>query len=646
MKHLYLICLFFSLLSLYAAETAFHAGAHKDSITSIIHNGDKIITAAEDGFIVFWDSEMNVSSDRFQLTPYSIRSMVKHPLRNEICIIDQYMVSVWDFIDKKKLFSLHSQNPITYINYSASGNYIIVADFNNNPLTILDSLSGEVISVIEISEGISRLSVTGRNERTMMVYQSKHDDFSLTDELGYEGQILYINTDSKSVLNRLNAPSDLLNPVIFGSNRYIAGINIDGLIVADTTTGKIIDNVDDIGIDSFLCPADEGFYCLSVTGANIFLSNYVLDADGRLALNNTLRLFTETQREISISTVYFNDSNKTIFLGSKEGELFKIDTHGRIISLSYNFQKRITEIAVSKNTIAFLTENNELGFLPLDFTKGNAGLHLERKNPYTNITPLISDYEDKDRFIIWQKGNIRAVPQIIHSDHFIETTRLNFLTGRFPLRSVLSVNNTLLILDSGGNISLYKNLSDRASFSFSAVGIIDAALSLNESHLVLSRSVMRGNSPFQFVNINTSETISVTYPSEAGVMVFPLNKGTIIAAAVSRTDNIILTTIFNLTAASAIPIFEYPGEAVYISAAESDGITAVACSGEGAFIISDENEIFNRERFVFFERTSALPVKLLGTPDFFISLDSEGSIAWHDRETGKILSVYKLYDVQ
>jgi hypothetical protein len=42
------------------------------------------------------------------------------------------------------------------------------------------------------------------------------------------------------------------------------------------------------------------------------------------------------------------------------------------------------------------------------------------------------------------------------------------------------------------------------------------------------------------------------------------------------------------------------------------------------------------------ERTNGLPVKLFGYDRFFISLDSEGNIAWHDNRTGRLLAVFSL----
>jgi hypothetical protein len=82
-------------------------------------------------------------------------------------------------------------------------------------------------------------------------------------------------------------------------------------------------------------------------------------------------------------------------------------------------------------------------------------------------------------------------------------------------------------------------------------------------------------------------------------------------------------------------IFEYPGEAVHLSIAESAGRLAVSAGSEGAFLPGNE--------LVYFERTNGLPVKLLGCDGFFLSLDSEGNIAWHDNRNGRVLAVFSLH---
>jgi len=95
------------------------AGGHRGNINSLIHNGDTVLSAGDDGFLVTWNIQQRRAINRFQLTTYKIQSMVKHPIKNEICIIETsnlntYKLSVWDYTHKQKLFTILLEGPFTF----------------------------------------------------------------------------------------------------------------------------------------------------------------------------------------------------------------------------------------------------------------------------------------------------------------------------------------------------------------------------------------------------------------------------------------------------------------------------------------------------------------------------------------------------
>jgi len=136
--------------------------------------------------------------------------------------------------------------------------------------------------------------------------------------------------------------------------------------------------------------------------------------------------------------------------------------------------------------------------------------------------------------------------------------------------------------------------------------------------------------------------VPVSYPAQAGLTVFSGSPGIVFAEAVERDSYGLKTSVLSLPpvtssgarAGSAVRIFEYRGEASNLSIAESGGNLAIACDSEGALIFADNT--------IVMERTNGLPVKLLGTEKFFLSLDSEGNIAWHDNKTGSLLAVFSV----
>jgi hypothetical protein len=623
----------FLLLSAARIPAAEIPGGHRGAVTALIYSGDRIISAGEDGFVGIWNVRLKSAQQRFQLTTYGIKAMVKHPLKDEICIIesggmDQHRISVWNCGNWVRLFTLRSKEPVTFVNYSASGSFIITGGYNGDKLTLFDSNTGRNIPFPDILTGIPALAITGRAERNLLVYQSRHE----RDLAGYGGILSYLDINAAAETNQFTAPGGLSSPIVFGNNRFLAGINSEGLLVLDAATGAVLDGDGGIASGALLCPADREFYCVNRESGDSILYRFAVDNYGNLLTRRRLVLPFEGMVSISLVAAGGN-----MAFGMEDGEIIFLAENDSAVKMKHSSRLRIIEIAVAKESAAFLTENGELCFLPLNYalleTGGN--LAMSEKKGYTMISPLAA--EGEDQFLLWQTANTRLVPALINEKHeFIENRLLSF-PARFPLRSVSSWNDKILFLDSGGNVSVHdlKNMGRNAIFAFSAIGAIDAAF-IDQYNFILCRSAIGGNSPFFVVNSRTGETLSVAYPARAGIMAYTGSSGNIYAAAIESNSDGVKTKIFGISASVAgKEILEYQGEDIQPSLAESAGLFAAAASGEDAAIYAEQKTVF--------ERTEGLPVKISGSPDFFISLDSEGGIAWHDNKTGKVLAVFRMY---
>jgi len=626
MKKTFLSSLF-SLLFLIAMPFSLNAvGGHRGNITGLIHKGGNVISSGEDGFIVTWNINQAAAVERFQLTTYRIQSMVSHPQKDELCIIeaagfDNYRISAWNYAQKKKLFSVHSTQPITFINYSSSGSFIAAAGFNGSPLTLLSSSTGSVVSNIEIPAGNTILGVTGRGERNILLYQSDSDE--------HTGQILYVNLDSNSVVGSFQAPSDMTSPVVFDNNRFLAGVNSRGLQLVDAASGEVLDSMEEIERSALLYPVSDGFYCLNRRE----LYRFSIDRNGKLVTRQRTPVSFDAENPVTAFAY-----NESMIFASALG-VFILGQQNRITPFSFNFQNRILEISAGEKNIAVLTENGDLFFLPLDYSSFSSSQNFKftDKTNYTRLSHL--SLSGEDNFILWQTANTRLPPQLLSANK-PDGSNLSFLSGRSPLRVVSAFEDRLLVLDTSGNLTVRATnsltASSRPDFTFSSVGAIDAVF-VNRENIFLCRSVISNSSPFLSVNVTTGETVPRFYPAQAGLTVYS-RLGSIYAAVIDRDAGGLKTKFINLSPSAAPEssvVFEYPGEAANMSIAESSGRLAIACDSEGAKIYG--NQVFN------FERTNALPVKLQAARNLFLSLDNDGNIAWHDLN-GKILAVFSLHE--
>jgi len=620
-------------------------GGHRGEILSLIDNEDTVISAGKDGYIVIWNKNEKAAEERFQLTPYNIAAMAKHPARAEICIvevanIDNYRLSVWNYIFKDRLFSIHSSEPITYINYSAEGSLIIACGLNGEPLSLIDSGSGLIINTPSIPPGNASLAITGRNERSMLVYRPDAEG---------EGQILYLDIFEDSVTASFQTEANLTNPLIFGNRRYIAAAASGGLLIIDAATGSLLQNYANIEKNALLYPAGGGFYCLSRKGTQCVLYRFSMNARPQLIQEFSFSL--ESTRQISA----FAYSKNTLFLASGE-ELLYAAAGNRITAMAHNYQTRILDIASSPSNIAILTENDDLFIIPQDYNSFNTieTIRSVKKKNYSRLSPL----SGTNQFILWQNANTRYTLQLINQDMSIDETGLKSLPSHYPLSAISSVQNKILTLKSTGNLNVYNShdLSSKPEYTYSAIGITDAVF-INEESLILSRVVI-SDGPFLYVNIKTGETVpfltlmNQERDLQIEQMIYIAGSGNIYTAVYEmikneKNLNVFKTVFLKLTPPSAAAgtsvkrIFEYPGEEYILSLAESGGKLAIACGSEGAAIYSTENAADNT---IYFERTEGLPRKLLGCEKFFLCIDSEGNLSWHDNKTGKILAVFKFYE--
>ena len=630
------VIIFFTAVQFYAQDIS---GGHRGNITALIHKGDEVISSGDDGFIVIWNVDQRAASLRFQLTTYRIEALVSHPQKDEICIVEaggpnNYRISAWNYRLKQKLFSVRSAEPVTFLNYSARGSFIIAVGLNDSPLTLLDSETGRIVDIPDIPAGPIAFAATGRSERNMLLYQTEYEN-NLSFESSFissvhGGQILYLDLDSGSVTSHFQAPGNLSNPVIFNNNSFIAGINSDGLLLVDAASGAVFDSIENIDKDALLYPLNNELYCLNRS----ILYRFSVNTDRKLVTRQEQPLSFNTG---SVTAFAFNGS--AVF-ASTQGSLLLLGPRNTISPMTHNFQTRITEIAAGRKNIAVLTEDGDLCFIPLDYRllQRNQNITLVKKDGYGRITHFTAAGEDQ--FILWQSVNTRYTPQIITAD--LRAVSANFLTGRFPLRAISSLNSNgggkLLVLDTAGNLSVYNadNISAGADFTFSSAGAVDAAF-VNNEYIILCRSAINNNSPFLFINYKTGETVPVFYGARTALTVTAVKSGNVYAETAEHDGDGYKTVVIKLSldrGGAPATIFEYPQEAARLSIAESAGRLAVACDSEGAFFIADET--------ISFERTSALPVKLLGCDEFFLSLDSEGNIAWHDSNNGKVLAVFSL----
>jgi hypothetical protein len=550
--------------------------------------------------------------------------MALRPEKPELCVIESgalglYKLSAWNYRNRENLFTLRFREPLNFAAYSARGNFLIAAGADR--LSVIHPETGEILGFRNTPGGGAAFAATGRSERNMIVYFSN-------------GELLYLDLETGNRTAGFEAPLNLASPLMFGNNRYIAGLDSRGLVVLDAASGEVLDRDGSVPRNSLLRAPEGGteFYCLVREGASAGVYRFGVTRSGRLGGRGRIPL-----PALSAGISAFSAGN-TIALGTEDGNVLLLDANGRARALGVRSQVRITETAASGSAVAFLTEDGGIGFIPRDYRELNGGRSLELgENPgFSRITPFAG--EGSGKFLFWRAGNTRPVPEIRSPDK--TSAALGELSFRFPLRTAETGAGKILFLDTSGALSVaaLSGASAARVFSFSAPGSTDAAF-VDEDTVILGRSAVLGGSPFLVINTATGETVPVPYPSQAGVMVYRGSSGGVYGAAVEQDSEGAKTSILRINASRPSRpelLAEYEGEDTRFSLAETSGFLAASLGGEGVSVYASPGGFK-------FERSPGLPLKIAGAGEFFIVLDEEGNLCWHEPGTGRLLALFRIY---
>ena len=622
-------------------------GRHRGPVTAVIHTSTIILSAGEDGFIEKWNARNGSPLERFQVSPHRISAMAERPDSNEICIVESddlgsWRISAWDYQERTRLFTVQLQDHISHISYSAGGNIIIAARTGRTGLIMFDASSGTEIQAPAALTGTVGLAVTGRSERNMVVYQPS-------------GSLSYWDLETSGQTNRFNVPQNLFSPVLFSNNRFLAGLNAQGLSIVSAVSGELIAVDNSIPDGSLLLGINDDLLCLvQRPDASIELYRFTIDRSGRLVSQGHSNLFVSgPASDIRITSIAFNSTapaSSALALGTVDGSVITAGMNGRGRLLSAADQLHIVDADVSGSTIAFIAENGMIGYIPLNFNQLNPRMriHTEQNDiPFSNITAFTGEDGSTGQFIFWQDRNIRIMPMIRSSNPGEEAQILESITLQSPLRSAASYGGKVLFLDSAGNITVIDPPAGDAggpAFTFFSVGLMDAAF-IDPNQLIIGRSVVADNSPFLLINISTGETVPLPYPSQAAVT---LHRGTsdIYAVVISprQETGSTQTFILQLNLANiheSVRLYDFEGEDTAFSLVQTADGFAATIGGEGAAIYASGVSLQ-------LDRTAGFPSKLINggaeaNGRYLINLDKDGTIAWHDSLSGRLLAVFRLH---
>lgn len=593
------------------------ASQHRGPVTALVYDEDKniLLSAGTDGYIVMWDLNKTEAKERFQISPYSIVSMALRPGMSELAVVESdgyglYRISAWDYLEKKKLFTLIFRDPISYLTYSASGSFLIASRSARTGVVFIDPSNGQLRQSPNDLSGPLHFIATGKSERTMICYSG-------------QGILSYWNLENGREIKQLSVLPDLESPILFGNNRFFAGIQNQGLTVFDAVSGNELGRRFLSGDAKIIGTRADTNELYILQGDNI--AKIILDDSGYPRQQSQISI----QAEQDISTALTNNSGHII--GKNDGSLAKISNYGMLMPFKASERIDITDIAVSGEYIGILGPELFL-VLPnnMQSLRNDAIITLDKPGSMQHLAA-----GPDGTFILWSNDGEDAVKQWT-SDGLLEVS--GAMTG-LPIKSMSTYLSYMLFLDSAGNINIINNKDKNKIFSYTSIGLLDAAF-IDERRIIVGRSVTsRAATPFIIIDTVTGETVPGPYPIQAVTTLYRGESGTVYAAGIS-TDTTVKTGIYRLNVediSDSTALLEFQGEDVAVSIAECAGTVVSSLGGDGA-------SIFGSRGFYPLERSDGLPEIISSSRNQYVVLDTDGAIHWHAPNNGKRIMTLDLYE--
>ncbi|MDR2194350.1 MAG: WD40 repeat domain-containing protein [Treponema sp.] len=607
-----------------SAQDAFPAsGGHRGAIRSIIYNGSHIITAGADGFVEFWNVQHSAAEGRFQISVLPLKMMRLRPERPHLAIVEsngkQFRVSAWNYETKERLFAMDFDAEPAYINYSGAGSFLIVSMSDLSGSLCLNGDTGELLYTVPNTAGSVALAATGKSETSMISYMPS-------------GTISYWSLSENKEIQHSKTVVGLQKPILFGNNRFIAGIGSGssegrGLCVIDAVTGKILDYEPRIGngVVSAVQSDSPDFICISEdANRNQTLHSFTINSLKKLEPRYSPRAIEVRSRIESLTVV--QDSSAC---GTTDGNVWLFNPDGSSLMLAVRNPLLIDEIAVAGDDTLFFLVHKTVAAIPLDWRLvAERGISFSEKG-FSHITAA------KDGVIVWNEHETKPRYLAVGT----RSIELPFQSG-FPLRTVTSLNGKALLLDAVGEITVISLETYKSVFSFSSAGSVDAAF-LDDRHIIVGRG--DGIAPFLKINLVTGETVPLAYPASVGVRVYRAASGVMYGGVITQERGEQKTVLlrFDMTDSMRFRIVaEAHGENLTFAIAETGGIAvSTLSSGQAAMALP----LGGRKPYTHLEQKGGFPVHLVDGGAFFISVDTDGVISWHDPHTGFLLAHFRLY---
>ncbi len=645
---LLLILSTFSIFSLSASYRLVLQSGH-DGIPVAVQWHEKsktIVSAGIDGRLIVTRPGDNKVLHRFRVTDENIYDLKVDPVNSRAAVITSkngiYTVSVWNWNDEEIEYDYELESEPLFTSWSARGRYLTIGNLGSPSIIVLEGRTGRRLSYLQRLPSLYNTGYIGSTETILMTYM-------VSGAIRYwdiRSSVLKLSTETISNLQGIRVLQTESKTTLFGYRN-------ETLFLVNRQTGVVLDQIEIPGLKDVSIDKEDGeIDALAENMAGSFLHQYKVRNERFLPRDfGTANLSTTAEPltlDVSIQAMKVLRRNGTTYLMSESGSLYSQGLTG--------FSPLINDRLWQPDSMAFHDESIYIsgGSKILRFTspffKENSNGDTQDLSTVTR-EEINTDSRSSDTgiriledgtILLWDKGNDdigSGIRRLRFSSP--EYVTLFPVDGKLQKLDIID-DERMLSVDRNGTVKIMSSFTGEIFSTYSALGILDSAYSIDGGYLLAGRSSTgRAGSALEQVDTQTRESVPVP---DNRFMIYRVETGPngIYTIGVTRSPaggsktSILLHDKENPEQSKKI--LEFTGEdlnAVILSEPSGKSIFTTA-GGEVLKINGSRRISFQWDESVF---------DLALRADVLYGLDNDGAMVLWDADNGRsLLKVYFFND--
>lgn len=564
--------------------------------------------AGNDGFITRY-LYGTMKSETWQVSTMPVKRIAVHPKKTLVAVYETdgfsvHTISLWDWQDKKQLYTKRFTSSVVSLSWSAQGTYLFIGTASIEGITILD-IKGNIKKIYPRPPGIVRLAATGPSEKSIVTY-------------GETGRLVYADIANHSILTQYDTEDRLENPELIKNYTLIIGYKNGKVITVKAASGEIAETY----------PARSALFAGKISDT---LPVWIEKGEA----GQTWHLCQGTKKSPAFTLPHSavvtaaRHVDAAIVVGTDDGRLY-----------------RLTQAADAAISVKELNPDNTVALRDI-CVKGSAVYLLSGTVLYRSSTP-----EEKPEpvvtgitaecctvfgsgFVFW--SNTKAAP-LYYAEEGQQPVVLYRMSE--PLNSVSVHERTIAAVQRFSGLLLLDGITGKTLFSYQAAGLQDA-VQVDDSTVLLSKST--GGVIGQLVlliNVKTGETSPLNIEGDLAFSLRANEKNKQLfscfrlkAEDSDQTDLLLINLDSTHPARSTFTTaLSYNDEDLHASLYD-DGQAVLTNLGKNNLVYYDKRRRSVRQ----LTRDYALSRKAVMTDAAIISLNYDGSLSWFNRRSLQLI---------